>query len=130
VIVDVDATSAVPAYEQIRQQVRRMIVSRTLRAGDRLPTINQLANDLGLAPGTVARAYKELEAQGLIETHRRRGTFVAEGWQVLTPNAEARAESKAALDEAVERFVLEVRQLGVDPEVALARARRMLAKGA
>src|SRR5690606_11229934 len=60
VILDVDTTSAVPPYEQMRAQITALITTGALAVGDRLPSIRQLAGDLGLAPGTVARAYREL----------------------------------------------------------------------
>lgn len=76
-ILDVDPRSAVPPYEQVRQQVTALVLGGALEVGDRLPAIRQLANDLGLAGGTVARAYRELEADGVVATHGRRGTFVS-----------------------------------------------------
>lgn len=75
--VRVDTTSQVPPYEQIRAQLAALIVTGRLAEGDRLPTVRQLATDLGLAPGTVARAYRELEAGELIRTRRGAGTRVA-----------------------------------------------------
>ena len=76
-ILDVDPRSAVPPYEQLRQQVRALVLGGALVPGDRLPAIRQLANDLGLAGGTVARAYRELEVDGVVTTHGRHGTVVA-----------------------------------------------------
>ena len=76
-ILDVDPRSAVPPYEQLRQQVTALVLGGALAPGDRLPSIRQLANDLGLAGGTVARAYRELEADGVVTTHGRHGTLVA-----------------------------------------------------
>jgi DNA-binding transcriptional regulator YhcF (GntR family) len=72
----IDATSDVPPFEQLRSQVAGMVADGSLPAGTRLATVRQLAADLGLAATTVARAYRELEADGVIETHGRRGTFV------------------------------------------------------
>ena len=60
-ILEVDPRSAVPPYEQLREQVTALVLAGALTPGDRLPSIRQLANDLGLAGGTVARAYRELE---------------------------------------------------------------------
>lgn len=73
----IDPTSPTPPFEQLRAQLLAQMHAGDLAAGTRLPTVRQLASDLGLAPGTVARAYKELEAAGAIETRGRRGTFVA-----------------------------------------------------
>ena len=120
-ILTVDATGATPPYEQIRAQISRMVGGGVLTPGTRLPTIQQLANDLALAPGTVARAYKELERDGVVVSRRRAGTTVAPA----PPKVPAR-EIREELDAAVERFALAVRQLGADPEDALGRARRLL----
>ena len=72
----VDPADAVPPFEQLRAQLARQAADGSLPAGTRLPTVRALADDLGLAAGTVARAYKELEADGVLETQGRRGTFV------------------------------------------------------
>jgi DNA-binding transcriptional regulator YhcF (GntR family) len=121
VILTVDATAATPPYEQIREQIARMVGGGVLTPGTRLPTIQQLANDLALAPGTVARAYKELERDGVVVSRRRAGTTVA----AAPPKVPAR-EIREELDAAVERFALAVRQLGADPDDAIGRARRLL----
>jgi DNA-binding transcriptional regulator YhcF (GntR family) len=71
-----DPDAAVPPFEQLRTLVARQVAEGTLPAGTRLPTVRQLAADLGVAANTVARAYKELEADGVVETQGRRGTFV------------------------------------------------------
>ena len=65
-ILEVDPRSAVPPYEQLRQQVTALVRAEVLTTGTRLPAIRQLANDLGLAGGTVARAYRELESDGIV----------------------------------------------------------------
>lgn len=73
----VDLGSAVPPFEQIRAQVTELITTGALVPGTRLPTVRALAADLGIAVGTVARAYRELEAAGLVESRRRHGTTVS-----------------------------------------------------
>jgi GntR family transcriptional regulator len=73
----IDPGSPVPPYEQLREQVTALVLAGALGRGDRLPSIRQLANDLGLAGGTVARAYRELEADGVVTTRGRHGTTVA-----------------------------------------------------
>ncbi|GGL37322.1 GntR family transcriptional regulator [Phycicoccus endophyticus] len=75
----VDLGAAEPPYEQLRAQVAGHIATGALGPGDRLPTIRALAGDLGVATGTVARAYRELESAGLVTTRRRTGTVVAAG---------------------------------------------------
>src|SRR5579864_593890 len=73
----IDLRSGVPVYRQLIDQVRSGIASRTLTAGDQLPTVRQLAVDLAINPNTVMRAYRELELGGLLETHQGTGTFIA-----------------------------------------------------
>jgi len=77
--LEVDLGTGVPPFEQIRAQVLAHVAAGRLRAGDRLPTIRALASDLGVAAGTVARAYRELEGGGVVVTRRRTGTVVALG---------------------------------------------------
>ncbi|MEZ0164976.1 GntR family transcriptional regulator [Kineococcus sp. LSe6-4] len=78
----VDTASAVPAYEQLREQVTTLVTTGALREGDRLPAARALAADLGLAVGTVQRAYRELELVGTVVSRRRTGTVVAAGVSV------------------------------------------------
>lgn len=89
-MITIDHDGAVPPYEQIRAQLADRIRSGKLRVGTRLPTVRQLADDLGLAVNTVARAYRELEAGGLVQTRGRAGTFVH-----TTDLAQAQAEAAA-----------------------------------
>jgi GntR family transcriptional regulator len=72
-----DLHSGVPVYRQIMDQVRGAIASGALTVGDQLPTVRQLAVDLSINPNTVARAYRELELGGLLETHQGTGTFIS-----------------------------------------------------
>ncbi|MBO4271206.1 GntR family transcriptional regulator [Microbispora triticiradicis] len=76
-MIVIDAASPVPPFEQLRAQLARQIQDRTLAVGTRLPTIRQLAANLGLAVNTVGRAYRELEEAGLFETRGRAGSFVS-----------------------------------------------------
>ena len=74
--LSIDPASGVPPFEQLRSGIASQVAAGTLPAGTRLATVRQLAADLGVAVNTVARAYRELEADGVIVTHGRRGTFV------------------------------------------------------
>jgi DNA-binding transcriptional regulator YhcF (GntR family) len=74
--IAIDSTSAVPPFEQLRSQIARLVAAGELPAGTRLPTVRQLGTELGLAANTVARSYRELEADGVLVTAGRRGTFV------------------------------------------------------
>jgi len=92
----VDTASSVAPYEQVRSQIAAMVADGTLPAGTRLATVRQLADDLGLAPNTVARAYKELEADGVIATQGRRGTFVRSTEAERSPSAVTAAREYVA----------------------------------
>jgi DNA-binding transcriptional regulator YhcF (GntR family) len=120
-----DPASAVPAYEQIRAQVEVLVRSGHLRPATPLPTIRQLAHDLGIAPGTVQRAYRELEAGGLVETRRRGGTVVIEP---LAHRA-SRTERDRRLAAAARDLVAAARSLGVDLDSAEAALRGQWAVG-
>jgi len=78
-MITLDPRSTVVPFEQVRGQITDMIRSGNLTGGQRLPSIRQLAADLRVAPGTVAKAYSILESDGLIETSRTRGTRVSPG---------------------------------------------------
>jgi DNA-binding transcriptional regulator YhcF (GntR family) len=73
----VDHDSAAPLFDQLRRAVIDAVRDGRLAAGTRLPTVRELAGDLGLAVNTVARAYRELESAGIVETRGRKGTYVA-----------------------------------------------------
>ena len=75
--IRVDTTSKVPPYEQIRTTVAMAAAAGELPVGYRLPTVRALAGDLSVAVNTVARAYRELEQAGVVETRGRSGTFIA-----------------------------------------------------
>ncbi|GAB7108663.1 GntR family transcriptional regulator [Streptomyces phaeofaciens JCM 4814] len=118
--VHVDTTSQVSPYEQIRAQLAALIVSGRLTEGERLPTVRQLAADLGLAPGTVARAYRELEAAELIRTRRGAGTRVA-----APPPGPTRPDP-GQLATLARDFTASARALGADPEAVLDAVREAL----
>ncbi len=77
-VLSIDPKSGVPFYRQIIEQVKFAIASGDLKAGDRLPTVRQLAVDLSVNPNTVIRAYRELEIESLLDTQQGSGTFVSE----------------------------------------------------
>lgn len=116
-ILDVDTRSPVPPYEQLREQISALVSAGVLASGTRLPAIRQLANDLGLAGGTVARAYRELENTGVVTTHGRHGTVVASG-------AHRPASPPARLLKSARRFAADARGAGagIDDAIAALRA--------
>jgi DNA-binding transcriptional regulator YhcF (GntR family) len=119
--VSVDTDDPTPPYEQIRGQVARLIEAGQLAVGERLPTVRQLAGDLRVAPGTVARAYKELEAAGHVETRRAAGTRVAQR-MALTPK-----QRLWRLSQIMTQSVDAARTLGCTDEEITAACRDALA---
>jgi GntR family transcriptional regulator len=118
--VTVDVLDPTPPYEQLRRQLADLIGSGVLSPGDRLPPVRQLAVDLGLAAGTVARTYRELEQSGYVRSRRGGGTRVA-------PSPPAAATPQRALEEAARAFLDRARVLGLTADDALAALRRVSA---
>ena len=108
----VDAASGVAPFEQLRAGIRDAVASGALVTGARLPTVRALAGELGLAANTVARAYRELESDGLIETRGRLGSFVS------ATGSPAEQQAKLAARAYADRTA----SLGVSPTEALALA--------
>ena len=111
-MITVDPDASEPPYEQVREQIRAQVLAGQLTPGTKLPTVRRLAGDLGLATNTVARAYRELEALGVIETRGRAGSVVTGG-----------GVDRAAR-EAAHAFVERLRALGVGQDEGLALVRR------
>ncbi|QNE48273.1 GntR family transcriptional regulator [Glaciihabitans sp. INWT7] len=114
--VTVDPGSAVPPYEQLRVQLIDAVAARAMVAGAKLPTVRGLAEALGIAPNTVARSYRELERDAVIETRGRAGTYIA---------ASGDATQRQAQDAAAV-FATRIRQLRIDPADALELVRAAL----
>ncbi|WP_235439300.1 GntR family transcriptional regulator [Streptomyces yangpuensis] len=115
ITIDGSAGSAAP-YEQLRAQIAARARSGKLPAGFKLPTVRGLAEDLGLAANTVAKAYRALEADGVVETRGRNGTFVAAAGEGAAREAASAAQAYA------ER----VRRLGLTEAEAVATATEAL----
>lgn len=116
-IIRLDPDRAVPPYAQVHEQVGTMIRSGVLPPGHRLPAIRHLANDLGIAVNTIARAYRELEQDGLVATQGRHGTVV------LAPTPTSAPVQRAEVASAATTFALEARHRGLDLERALEAVR-------
>lgn len=112
-IIRLDPTSAVPPYAQVQEQVATMIRSRVLPPDTRLPTIRHLANDLGVATNTVARAYRELEQAGLVLSRGRHGTVV------MAPADAPIAEREQDVADAAAAYAIEANHRGLDLDQAL-----------
>jgi GntR family transcriptional regulator len=102
-VLTVDARSGVPLYLQIIEQIKRSVALGVLQAGEQLPTVKQLALDLTINPNTVARAYRDLERDQVIETASGRGSFVR-------GDGNAESVKAAAGDVAREAFEIAVRE--------------------
>jgi DNA-binding transcriptional regulator YhcF (GntR family) len=109
-MIVIDPAAPLPPFVQLRAGLVDAVASGELAPGTRLPTIRRLAEDLGVAPGTVARAYRELEASRIIETRGRNGTFVAFDAD----------PARQQLQRAAAAFAEQVRELRVDADEALA----------
>jgi DNA-binding transcriptional regulator YhcF (GntR family) len=116
----IDPASGTPPFEQLRARLLAAVASGELAPGERLPTVRGLAEELGLAPGTVARAYRELEASGTIETRGRAGTFVTLDRDPVRQQAQRAAAA----------FAEQIRALGLAPDDALSIAATALRAGA
>jgi DNA-binding transcriptional regulator YhcF (GntR family) len=115
-MITLDPQSSTPPYEQVRAQIAAQVHDGRLPTGTRLPTVRRLADDLGLAANTVARAYRELEQDGVVATRGRNGTVVAGTADVTTRLAE----------EAAMEFAARAKRLRVGSEEALRMVRRAL----
>lgn len=113
-MLQIDPAAAMPVIEQIRMQITRLVVAGQLPAGTRLPPIRQLAADLGLARGTVAKAYELLTGDGVVATHGRHGTVVLEA-EKAPPRTQHRELAAAA-----ETLIVTARQLGATRSDTLA----------
>lgn len=120
----VDASSSVPIYVQIVDQVKSATASGLLKAGEQLPSVRELAISLTVNPNTIARAYQELERDGIIYTSRGRGTFVADTSQKLT--LEARLMT---IEQHISRLLVEAYHLDISREQLLDLITRKLAEG-
>jgi len=110
------AADGTPIYNQIADQIRYRIAAGQLRPGDDLPPIRGLAESLRVNPNTVARAYRELEQEGLVEKRRTTGTFVKE----LTQRQSV-AERRRLLAPQIDKLIVQSRQLGLAWEDVLAQ---------
>jgi DNA-binding transcriptional regulator YhcF (GntR family) len=110
--IPIDPDSGTPPYEQVRTRIADLAAAGQLPAGTKLPPVRKLADDLGLAANTVARAYRELEALGVIETRGRAGSVVTGGG------------ADRAAREAAHAYAETARSLGLDETAAVELVRR------
>jgi GntR family transcriptional regulator len=122
-ILRLNQSSGMPIYLQLIEQVKHAVETGALRSGDQLPTIRKLAEDLVMNPNTVARAYRELEHEGIIELRHGSGAFISDSVESKT---KLMRKAQAVVQSAVERLVAsglageEIRRL-VENELAQLR---------
>lgn len=106
--ITINARDGIPIYLQIVNQVKHLVASGRLEAGDELPAIRTLAEQLVVNPNTVARAYRELEQAGIVEKRRTAGTFISGAGSPL-----ARKERLKILAERVDQLLVEAHQMNL-----------------
>lgn len=106
--IHISTNDGVPIYLQVVNQIKFLIASKRLAAGDELPPIRVLAGQLLINPNTVARAYRELETEGLVEKRRTAGTYVSEQGSPL-----ARRERLKILADRIDTLLAEASNMGV-----------------
>jgi GntR family transcriptional regulator len=117
--IHISTANGVPIYLQIVNQVKYLVSSGRLAAGQELPPIRTLAEKLVINPNTVARAYRELESAGIVEKRRTAGTYVSDQGSPL-----ARRERLKILTERVDALLAEARQMDISFEDVMKLAER------
>jgi GntR family transcriptional regulator len=123
VFISVDASSGVPIFRQIVQQIKTAVAMGRLQAEDPLPSVRQLAVDLKVNPNTVAHAYLDLEVEGVIYKRQGAGTFVSSQGVRVSKN-----ERRRVLNELIEKALVEGVNLGLDEEELREAFERVLEK--
>ena len=118
----VDPKSPLPIYRQIIDGICRGVAAGTLAPGDQLPSVRELAAQLLVNPNTVARVYRDLERDGLLETRRGTGTFIASGAEAL-----AEVERKRLVADKLAEVARDVHAFGLSVDAALQLLREALA---
>ena len=117
--IRISTADGVPIYQQIVNQIKYLVSSGRLSAGEELPAIRTLAEKLVVNPNTVARAYRELEALGIVEKRRTAGTYVSDQGSPL-----ARRERLKILTERIDALLAEARQMDIPFEDVVKLAER------
>ena len=110
----ISTSDGLPIYLQIVNQVKYLVASGRLAAGEELPPIRTLAQELVINPNTVARAYRELELVGVVEKRRTAGTYVS-----ATGSPLARRERVRILTERIDALLAEARQMNIDVDAVI-----------
>lgn len=117
--IHVSDSDGTPFYQQVATQIRFLVASGRLEDGEQLPPVRKLAEQLLINPNTVARAYRELEAEGIVASKRGAGVFVSGAGSPLS-----RKEKTRILGERIDALLAESRQLGFDLETVVKLVRQ------
>lgn len=108
-MIKVDTSSFIPIYEQIKKEFKKEIFRGDLKPNDPLPSIRDLATELLINPNTVARAYRELEMEGVIYTRKGKGCYVsADSTQMMA------TERRSILIQGLDELIEEAEKFGLD----------------
>ncbi len=111
----VDPHSGIPIYVQLKEQIKKAVATGLLTEGEQMPSVRELALQLTINPNTVAKVYQELEREGVIQTARGLGSFVAER------RKDFGLQQEGSLDSALEKLMVEAYQLSVDADTLYER---------
>ena len=123
-LVTIDPHTGVPIYLQLIEQIKRLVALGVLSAGEQLPTVKQLATDLTINPNTVARVYRELERDGVIETSPGRGSFVRSNGGMQNAVRAANDVAAASIDAAIR----EAKSVGIERTTVMEHVLRAVAR--
>lgn len=112
--IHISQNDGAPIYLQIMNQIKYLVASGRLETGSRLPPVRKLAEQLLVNPNTIARAYRELESDGVLTTRRGSGVFVSDSGSPL-----AKTEQRKILNDRIDVLLAEARQMDVDLETVI-----------
>jgi GntR family transcriptional regulator len=115
----VSPSDGVPIYQQVSNQIKYLVASGRLKQGDQLLPVRKLAEQLIVNPNTVARAYRELEAEGVVQSRRGSGVFISEGISPL-----AKREQNRILNERIDTLLAEAAHMNVELDTIIKLVRQ------
>lgn len=119
---DVNPRSDVPIYQQLVDGVKKAVARGILAPGDKLPSVRELAGRIAINPNTIAKAYQEMEREGIIETLRGRGSFIAE----VQARSIDREEKKRRMREMLEKVLVEAYYMQMEEDEVLAMVEEII----
>ncbi len=119
---DVDPRSDVPIYQQLVDGVKKAVARGILAPGDKLPSVRDLAGRIAINPNTIAKAYQEMEREGIIETLRGQGNFIAE----VQARGIDREEKRRRMREMLEKVLVEAYYMQMEEEEVLAMVEEII----